>query len=73
MTQAVRGLPRRQREVVVLRFFLDLSVEQTAAALGASEGTVKSYTSRALARMRDLLSEQPAAPPAVPFEVPNAD
>jgi RNA polymerase sigma-70 factor (sigma-E family) len=71
--QAVRSLPRRQREVVVLRFFLDLSVGQTAAALGASEGTVKSYTARALARMRDLLCEHPAAPQAVSSEVPSAD
>jgi RNA polymerase sigma-70 factor (sigma-E family) len=58
MVQAVRRLPVRQREVIVLRFFLDLSVEQTAAALGASEGTVKSHTARALARMRELLSDR---------------
>jgi RNA polymerase sigma-70 factor (sigma-E family) len=73
MIGAVRGLPRRQREVVVLRFFLGLSVEQTAAALGASEGTVKSYTARALARMRDLLAENPGASQIVSSEVPNAD
>jgi RNA polymerase sigma-70 factor (sigma-E family) len=72
MIGAVRGLPRRQREVVVLRFFLGLSVEQTAAALDASQGTVKSYTARALARMRDLLGENPPAS-LVSSEVPNAD
>ena len=48
MSDAVRRLPRRQREVVVLRFFLDLSVAEAAAALGMSQGTVKSHTSRAL-------------------------
>lgn len=38
VVQAVRGLPRRQREVVVLRFFLDLSVAQAAAVLGHRKG-----------------------------------
>jgi DNA-directed RNA polymerase specialized sigma24 family protein len=66
-------LPRCQREVVVLRFFLDLSVAQTAAALGASEGTIKSYTARAIARLRDLLSEAPTAVAAVRSEVPGAE
>jgi DNA-directed RNA polymerase specialized sigma24 family protein len=36
-----------------------LSVAETASATGASEGTVKSYTSRALERMRELLADQP--------------
>ena len=72
VVQAVRGLPRRQREVVVLRFFLDLSVAQTAAALGASEGTVKSYTARAIARLRLVLREAPAAAGAVGSEVSGA-
>lgn len=54
---ALTALPQRQREVVVLRFYADLSVADTAAAIGASEGTVMSYTSRALARLRELLSE----------------
>jgi RNA polymerase sigma-70 factor (sigma-E family) len=73
VVQAVRRLPRRQREVVVLRFFLDLSVAQAAVALGASEGTVKSYTARAIARLRVLLSEDPAAAPAVRWEVSGAE
>jgi RNA polymerase sigma factor (sigma-70 family) len=54
---ALAQLPDRQREVLVLRFYGDLSVAQTAAATGASEGTVKSHTSRALARMRELLAD----------------
>jgi RNA polymerase sigma-70 factor (sigma-E family) len=73
VVQAVRRLPRRQREVVVLRFFLDLSVAQAAAALGASEGTIKSYTARAIARLGVLLSEDPVAAAAVRSEVPSAE
>jgi RNA polymerase sigma-70 factor (sigma-E family) len=57
LTRAVRRLPRRQREVVVLRFFLDLSVTQTAKALGTSEGTVKAYGARALTHLRALLED----------------
>ncbi len=45
---ALRKLPRRQREAVVLRYYLDLSVEETAQAMGVSLGTVKSATHRAL-------------------------
>jgi RNA polymerase sigma-70 factor (sigma-E family) len=55
--KALDGLAHRQRQVVVMRHWLDLSVEETAAALRISEGTVKSQTARALARLRDLLDE----------------
>jgi len=55
---AARSLARPQREVVACRFLLDLTVEQTGTALGMPPGTVKSHTSRALARMRELLSDQ---------------
>jgi RNA polymerase sigma-70 factor (sigma-E family) len=48
---ALRGLPARQREVLVLRYYLDLSEADTAAAMGISQGTVKSTTSRALATL----------------------
>jgi RNA polymerase sigma-70 factor (sigma-E family) len=52
---AIRQLPAGQRAVLVLRFFDDLSVADTAAALDCSEGTVKSQTARALDRMRSVL------------------
>ena len=49
---ALAALPRRQREVVVLRFWLDLTETQVAATLGCSVGTVKSQAARALATLR---------------------
>ena len=54
---ALARLPRRQRAVVVARFYDDLSVEQTADLLGCTTGTVKTHTSRALAALRAVLGE----------------
>lgn len=59
MAQALARLPTRQREAVTLRFLADLSVEQTAAAMGTSAGAVKTHTSRALAHLRRALTESP--------------
>jgi RNA polymerase sigma-70 factor (sigma-E family) len=47
LVAAVRALPRRQREVIVLRYFLDLSEAEIAAWLGVSPGSVKRHASRA--------------------------
>lgn len=52
---ALAELPPRMRAVVVLRYWEDLSVEQTATALGCTTGTVKSTASRGLAQLRELL------------------
>lgn len=53
--QAVQQLQRNDQEVIYLRYFLDLSVADTAVTLGVAEGTVKSRLSRALARLRAIV------------------
>ncbi len=53
----VAGLPERQREVVLLRVFEDLSVRETAAAMGCREGTVKALLHKANANLETALSQ----------------
>ena len=57
---ALEKLPPRQRACVVLRYFEDLDVAATAAALGCMQGTAKSQTSRALGSLRSMFDESPA-------------
>lgn len=53
----LRVLPGRQREALVCRYYLELSEEETARAMGVSRGTVKSTTSRAIAALGRMLGE----------------
>jgi len=57
LVAALRALPRREREVVLLRHYLDLSERQTAEALGVRPGSVKAYGSRGLATLRATLGD----------------
>ena len=52
---ALRQLPRRQREVIAFRVFLDLDTGATARALGIAQGTVTAHLSRAVATLRSHL------------------
>jgi RNA polymerase sigma-70 factor (sigma-E family) len=77
---ALAQLPPRQRAVVVLRYFDDMSEGETAQILGCSPGTVKSHAARGLARLRATLTtyadglptqRQAAAAPQADAEVAN--
>lgn len=57
LAAAMRRLPIGQRRAVALRYAADLSVEQVAAVLGCSTGTVKSQCARGLARLREILED----------------
>lgn len=59
--QLLDDLPKRQRAVVVMRYYEDLSEAETAEALGCSQGTVKSQASKALAKLRSALVESDSA------------
>jgi DNA-directed RNA polymerase specialized sigma24 family protein len=58
--RALEALPRRQREVVVLRYFGDLSEKEIASELGLAPGSVKSHASRGLAALRARLCDMTA-------------
>ncbi|WP_330348461.1 SigE family RNA polymerase sigma factor [Streptomyces sp. NBC_00582] len=57
LLQALGRLPAKDRAVVVLRYWEDRSIEETAGALNASSAAVRTRCSRALARLRELLGE----------------
>ena len=51
--EAVASLPRRQRTALILRYFVGMSVRQTAEAMGCPEGTVKTLSHKAIGQLRD--------------------
>jgi RNA polymerase sigma-70 factor (sigma-E family) len=55
---AVRMLPGRRREAIVLRYYAGLSDAQIAAAMGVSGGSVKSHTARGMSSLRPILDQQ---------------
>lgn len=55
LAQALRSLPARQRDAVVLRYLADMSEADVAASLGVAPGTVKAHLHRAVARLRRTL------------------
>jgi RNA polymerase sigma-70 factor (sigma-E family) len=59
LTELLKDLPEKQRAVIVLRFWEDLTVPQIAECTGVAEGTIKSQISRALAALRERLTEPP--------------
>ncbi|HKD98694.1 MAG TPA: SigE family RNA polymerase sigma factor [Micromonosporaceae bacterium] len=58
VVRGLRALSRRHREVLVLRYYLDCSVEETAELLGLSTGSVKGYASRGFQQLRELLDRE---------------
>jgi RNA polymerase sigma-70 factor (sigma-E family) len=58
IVEALRTLPERQREAIVLRYYADLSEADTASAMRVSRGAVKSHTSRGMAALRTSLERQ---------------
>jgi DNA-directed RNA polymerase specialized sigma24 family protein len=68
---ALRGLPDRQREAIVLRYDAGLSEGEIAAAMGISRGAVKSHTARGLSALRSAL-EQASSQPVRPRDSDDA-
>lgn len=62
LTALLAELPPRRRAVLVMRYFCDMSVEETAEALGCSPGTVKSQAARALETLRVRMTAGPLTP-----------
>jgi RNA polymerase sigma-70 factor (sigma-E family) len=79
LLRALAGLTPRQRTVLVLRYFDDLSEIETAQMLGCTVGTVKSHAARGLARLREAVSPEDRRPTAearaqpMPVVAPEVD
>ena len=58
VASALRSLPLRQREAIVLRYYADFSEADIAAAMGISRGAVKSHTARAMAALKSILEQE---------------
>ncbi|TVZ01466.1 SigE family RNA polymerase sigma factor [Trebonia kvetii] len=58
VAEALRSLPLRQREAIVLRYYADFSEADIAAAMGISRGAVKSHTARAMAALKSILERE---------------
>ena len=58
VVSALRELPDRQREAIVLRYYADLSEAEIAGAMGISRGAVKSHTARGMAALRAALEQE---------------
>ncbi|WP_416905605.1 SigE family RNA polymerase sigma factor [Micromonospora echinospora] len=55
---ALRAVPRKQRAALILRYYLGMTLEESAAVMGVSVGTAKSQTSRGLSRLREVLATE---------------
>ena len=66
VTLALRRLPTRQREAIVLTFYLDLSAEQAAAAMRVSAGMLRRHLANATSALRAALPANPQVPPVPP-------
>jgi RNA polymerase sigma factor (sigma-70 family) len=64
LRQAVAALPKRQREVLALPYFLDMNEQEIATSLGCSTGSVKQHASRGLAALRRQLNDDQLEEPS---------
>jgi RNA polymerase sigma-70 factor (sigma-E family) len=68
---ALRKLPERQREAIVLRYYADLSEAEIAATMKISRGAVKSHTARGMAALKAALEQELWRPPTEPSRAPR--